>query len=83
MLLKVKHADITTMTSDMMSFVNLDYFAKIRRMRMAIRSQSARLIQLTTVKVLMEPGEDTHLNTTDTGSSTMTALVATGSVKTA
>ena len=43
----------------------------------------ASMIQLTTVKVQMEPGEETLLNLTDTGSLTMTALLATGSVKTA
>ena len=81
MLLKVKRADIMTMTSDMTSFVNLDYFAKTRRMTAAIRSQSASLIQLTMVRVQMEPGEDIHLNTTDTGSSILIRPPVTGSVK--
>ena len=43
----------------------------------------ASMIQLTTVKVQMEPGEEIQRNPMDTGSSTKTALLATGSVKTA
>jgi phenylacetate-coenzyme A ligase PaaK-like adenylate-forming protein len=63
--------------------VNLDLFAETKRMKVAIQSQSASLTQLITVKVLMEHGEDTQLNPTDTGSLTMTAQLATGSVRTA
>ena len=43
----------------------------------------ASMIQLTTVKVQMEPGEEIQRNPMDTGSSTKTALLDTGSVKTA
>ena len=81
MLLKVKPVDITMMTSDMTSLVNLDSFAKTKRMTVAIGSPFASLTRLTTVKVLMEHGEDPQLNPTDTGSSMMTAQLATGSVK--
>ena len=83
MLLKVKLADITMMTSDMTSFVNTDFFAQNRKMKMATGRLYVSLTQPTMVRVQMEPGEDIHLNTTDTGSLTMMALVATGSVKTA
>ena len=81
MLLKAKPADITMMTSDMTSLVNLDFSARTRRMKVAIQSQSASLTQLTTVKVLMELGEEAQLSLTDTGSSTMITQQATGSVK--
>ena len=83
MLLKVKPVDITMMTSDMTSLVNLDFSARTRRMKVAIQSQSASLTQLTMVKVQMEHGEDPQLNLTDTGSSMMTAQLDIGSVKTA
>jgi hypothetical protein len=83
MLLKVKHVDITMMTSDMTSPVNLDFFAKTSRMRVAIRSLSASLTQPTMVRVQMEPGEEPQLSLTDTGSSTKTTLLDIGSVKTA
>ena len=83
MLLKAKPADITMMTSDTTSLVNLDFSARTRRMIVAIQSQSASLTQLTMVKVLMEHGEDPQMNPTDTGSLMMTAQLATGSVKTA
>ena len=83
MLLKVKPVDITMMTSDTTSLVNLDFSARTRRMKVAIQSQSASLTQLTTVKVQMEHGEDTQMNPTDTGSLMMMAQLATGSVKTA
>ena len=39
------------------------------------------LTQPTMVKVQMEPGEEALMNPTDTGSSTMMAQLATGSVK--
>ena len=81
MLLKVKPADITMMTSDTTSLVNRDFFAKIKRMTVAIQSQFASLTQQIMVKALMEPGEEAQMNPTDTGSSTMTAQLATGSVK--
>ena len=83
MLLKVKPADITMMTSDTTSLVNLDFFAKTRRMTVAIQSQFASSTLLITVRVQMELGEETPLNPTDTGSSTMTAQLDIGSVKTA
>jgi hypothetical protein len=83
MLLKVKRADITMMTSDMTSPVNLDFFAKTSRMRVAIGSLSASLTQPTMVRVQMEPGEEAQLSLTDTGSSTKTTLLDIGSVKTA
>ena len=80
MLLKVKPVDITMMTSDMTSLVNLDFSARTRRMKVAIQSQSASLTQLTTVKVQMEHGEETRLIPTDTGSSIQMIPLATGSV---
>ena len=83
MLLKVKPVDITMMTSDMTSLVNLDSFAKTKRMTVAIGSPFASSTQLITVRVLMVLGEETLLNPTDTGSSMMTAQLDIGSVKTA
>ena len=83
MLLKVKHADITVMTSDMTSPVNLDFFVKTKRMRVVIGSPFASSTQLITVRVLMVPGWEAQMNPTDTGSSTMTAQLDIGSVKTA
>jgi hypothetical protein len=69
------------MTSDMTSPVNLDFFAKTRKMTVAIGSPFASSTQLITVRVRMELGEETLLNPTDTGSSMMTALLDIGSVK--
>ena len=81
MLLKVKHADITVMTSDMTSPVNLDFFAKTKRMTVVIRSPFASSTQLITVRVQMELGEEAQMNPTDIGSLMKMAQLATGSVK--
>ena len=81
--LKVKAVATMMMISNIISPVKMDLSAKNRRMKMEIGPLIASMIQLTTVKVQMEPGEEIQRNPMDTGSSTKTALLDTGSVKTA
>ena len=80
MLLKVKRADITMMTSDMTSCVNLDFFAQNRKTKMATGRLCVSLTQPTMVKEQMEPGEETQLNPTDTGSLILMDTLDNGSV---
>ena len=83
MLQNTKNVAITLMTLDMISLVKKVLPAKTTKMEKAIRSLFASLILPTMVKAQMEPGEEAQLSLTDTGSSTMTAQLVTGSVKTA